>query len=174
MFLLKNSALWGMRYCSMRPCTVLWITSRIYYRSYHITSLILIHSERKNFFSSSIVKTNSGCRLQEDWYRLPLLLIQSQIRQITLLLITHCEKIEIYYAQEDARSPKMILCLHNLCWRHAIKCTCWHHERLWQTGNSLVCTSPPCVTHSSQLLRVASHRPTNAEMFQDCLRSCQV
>ena len=36
-------------------------------------------------------------------------------RDVRLLLVTLCEMIEIYYAQDEARSPKMILRPHNLC-----------------------------------------------------------
>lgn len=43
-------------------------------------------------------------------------------RKIKLLLLTLCEMIEIFYSQDEKRSPKMVLRLHNLCWRHAIQC----------------------------------------------------
>ena len=43
-------------------------------------------------------------------------------REVRLLLVTLCEMIEIYYAQDETRSPKLIVRLQNLCWRHAILC----------------------------------------------------
>ena len=88
-------------------------------------------------------------------------------RQIRLLLVTLCEMIEIFYTPDDARSPKMILCLHNLCWRHAIQC-----RRMLTAPQSLTYRKlfemyfHSCTSHSGQLLRVVSHRPTNAEMFE--------
>ena len=88
-------------------------------------------------------------------------------RNIRLLLVTLCEMIEIYYAQDEARSPKMILRLHNLCWRHAIQC-----RKVLTPPKALTYRKlfglyfHSCVTHSGQLLRVASHRSTNAEMFE--------
>ena len=75
--------------------------------------------------------------------------------------------IEIFYAQDDARSPKMILCLHNLCWRHTIQC-----RRVLTPPQSLTYRKlfgmyfHSCTSHSGQLLRVVSHRSTNAEMFE--------
>ena len=88
-------------------------------------------------------------------------------RNIRLLLVTLCEMIQIYNAQDEARSPKMILCLHNLCWRHAIRC-----RKVLTPPKALTYRKlfglyfHSCVTHSGQLLRVASHRSTNAEMFE--------
>ena len=84
-----------------------------------------------------------------------------------LLLVTLCEMIEIYYAQEENRSPKIILCLHNLCWRHAIQC-----RRVLTPPKKLTYRKlfglylHSCRTHSAHLLRLASHRSTNAEMFE--------
>ena len=61
----------------------------------------------------------------------------------------------------------MILRLHNLCWRHAIQC-----RRVLTPPKKLTYRKlfglyfHSCVTHSAQLLRLASHRSTNAEMFE--------
>lgn len=94
-------------------------------------------------------------------------LYQFANREVKLLLVTLCEMIEIYYAQEEYRSPKMILRLHNLCWRHAIQC-----RRVLTPPKKLTYRKlfglyfHSCVTHSAQLLRLASHRSTNAEMFE--------
>ena len=89
-------------------------------------------------------------------------------REVRLLLVTLCEMIEIYYAQEEARSPKMILRLHNLCWRHGILC-----RRVLTPPKTLTSRKlfglyfHSCMAHSAQLLRVASHRSTtHAEMFE--------
>ena len=57
-----------------------------------------------------------------DYCKTLIALYQFANREVKLLLVTLCEMIEIYYAQEENRSPKMILRLHNLCWRHAIQC----------------------------------------------------
>ena len=88
-------------------------------------------------------------------------------REVKLLLVTLCEMAQIYYSQDEKRSPKMILRLHNLCWRHAIQC-----RRILTPPKSLSYRKlfglyfHSCITHSSQLLRIASHRSTNAEMFE--------
>ena len=88
-------------------------------------------------------------------------------RDVRLLLVTLCEMIEIYYAQDEVRSPKMILRLHNLCWRHGIL-----RQRVLTPPQSLTYRKlfglyfHSCMAHSAQLLRVASHRSTNAEMFE--------
>ena len=82
-------------------------------------------------------------------------------------MVTLCEMVEIYYAQEEKRSPKMILRLHNLCWRHAIQC-----RRVLTPPKKLTYRKlfglyfHSCITHSAQLLRLSSHRSTNAEMFE--------
>ena len=61
----------------------------------------------------------------------------------------------------------MILRLHNLCWRHEISC-----QRVLTPPQSLTYRKlfglyfHSCMAHSAQLLRVASHRSTNAEMFE--------
>lgn len=87
--------------------------------------------------------------------------------EIKLLLVTLCEMAEIYYCQDAKRSPKLILRLHNLCWRHAIQC-----RRVLTPPKSLSYRKlfglyfHSCITHSSQLLRIVSHRSTNAEMFE--------
>ena len=88
-------------------------------------------------------------------------------REVRLLLVTLCEMIEIYYAQDETRSPKMILRLHNLCWRHAILCRTVLTPPQSLTYRKLFgLYFHSCTAHSAQLLRVASHRSTNAEMFE--------
>ena len=83
--------------------------------------------------------------------------------EVKLLLVTLGEMIEIYYAQEQNRSPKM----HNLCWRHAIQC-----RRVLTPPKKLTYRNlfglyfHSCVAHSVQLLRLAFHRSTNAEVFE--------
>ncbi|XP_032229951.2 uncharacterized protein LOC116613514 [Nematostella vectensis] len=105
-------------------------------------------------------------------YRKTLILVTTALyskvsRNIRLLLVTLCEMCEIFYASADRRSPKMILRLHNLCWHHAIRC-------------GTILTPPTALTyrkffgiyfhasisHASFLLRLHSHRSTNAETFE--------
>jgi len=87
-------------------------------------------------------------------------------REVKLLIVTLCEMIEIFYSQDEKRSPKMILRLHNLCWRHAIQC-----RRVLTPPKSLTYRKlfglyfHSCINHSAQLLRLISHRSTNAEML---------
>lgn len=88
-------------------------------------------------------------------------------RDIKILLVTLCEMIEIFYHQDEKRSPKMILCLHNLCWRHAIQCRSTLPPPKSLTYRKLFgLYFHSSVTHSAQLLRLCSHRSTNAEMFE--------
>jgi len=88
-------------------------------------------------------------------------------REVKLLIVTLCEMIEIFYSQDEKRSPKMILRLHNLCWRHAIQC-----RRVLTPPKSLTYRKlfglyfHSCINHSAQLLRLISHRSTNAEMLE--------
>ena len=75
--------------------------------------------------------------------------------------------VKIFYCQEKKRSPRLVLRLHNLCWRHAIQC----HSVLTPTR---ALTSKKlfglyfhaCISHSAFLLRLVSHKSTNAEMFE--------
>ena len=53
---------------------------------------------------------------------LTIALYQTTTHDVRALLATLCEMVEIFYAQDRKRSPKLILRLHNLCWRHAILC----------------------------------------------------
>ncbi|KXJ09520.1 hypothetical protein AC249_AIPGENE11011 [Exaiptasia diaphana] len=87
--------------------------------------------------------------------------------EIRSLLITLCEMIEICYSQDEDRSPKMILRLYNLCWRHAILC-----RRILTPPKSLTYRKlfgiyfHSFTSHAPFLLRQVSHRSTNAEMFE--------
>ena len=61
----------------------------------------------------------------------------------------------------------MILKLHNLCWRHAILCRKVMTPTRALTSRKLFgIYFHACVSHSAFLLRLASHRSTNAEMFE--------
>ena len=108
-----------------------------------------------------------GVDYQKTLIYITIALYQFANREVKLLLVTLCEMIEIYYAQEEKRSPKMIHRLHNLCWRHAIQC-----RRVLIPPKKLTYRKlfglhfHSCITHSAQLLRLASHRSTNAEMFE--------
>ena len=87
-------------------------------------------------------------------------------RELKSLLLTLCEMVEILYSQEHKRTPKMVLRLYNLCWRHAIQCRSFLTPPKSQTYRKLFgIYFHSCVAHSAFLLRMVSHRSTNAEMF---------
>ena len=98
---------------------------------------------------------------------LTIALHQTATRDVRILLMTLCEMVEIFYCQEKRRSPRLVLRLHNLCWRHAIQC-----RRVLTPTRALTCRKlfglyfHACVSHSAFLLRLVSHRSTNAEMFE--------
>lgn len=98
---------------------------------------------------------------------LTIALYQVATRDIRALLVTLCEMVEIFYFQERKRSPRLVLRLHNLCWRQAILC-----RRVLTPTRALTCRKlfglyfHACVSHSAFLLRLVSHRSTNAEMFE--------
>lgn len=106
---------------------------------------------------------------------LTIALYQTATRDVRALLVTLFEMVEIFYTQEKKRSPRLILRLHNLCWKHSIEC----HKELTPTR---ALTSRKlfglyfhaCVSHSVFLLRLVSHRSTNAEMFERLFRSSQI
>jgi hypothetical protein len=87
--------------------------------------------------------------------------------EVKTLLLSLCEMVEICYAQDEQRSPKMILRLYNLCWRHEIQC-----RRVLTPPKSLSYRKlfgiyiHSFVAHAPLLLRQVSHRSTNAEMFE--------
>lgn len=88
-------------------------------------------------------------------------------RELKTLLVTLCEMIEIFYSQDHKRTPKMILRLHNLCFRHAIQCRrflCPPKSMTYRKLFGIYFHS--CVAHSAFLLRLVFHRSTNAEMFE--------
>ena len=83
------------------------------------------------------------------------------------LLVTLCEIIQIFYSQDEARSPKMVLRLYNLCWRHAILCRKVLTPPKVLTYRKLFgLYVHSIVSHAALLLRIVSHRSTNAEMFE--------
>ena len=98
---------------------------------------------------------------------LTIALHQKANRDVRILLRTLCEMVEIFYCQEKRRSPRLVLRLHNLCWRHAIQC-----RQVLTPTRALTCRKlfglyfHACVSHSAFLLRLVSHRSTNAEMFE--------
>ena len=67
-------------------------------------------------------RQTAGVDYRKTLIYITIALYQFANREVKLLLVTLCEMIENYYAQEEKRSLKMILRLHNLCWRHAIQC----------------------------------------------------
>ena len=98
---------------------------------------------------------------------LTIALYQTATRDVRALLVTLCEMVEIFYSQDQKRSPKLILRLHNICWRHAIQC-----RKVLTPARALTYRKlfglyfHACVSHSAFLLRLVSHRSTNAEMFE--------
>ena len=87
--------------------------------------------------------------------------------EIKALLVTLCEMIEIFYSQDEKRSPKMILRLHNLCWRHAIQCRrVLTPTRILTYRKLFGLYFHSIVAHAAFLLRLVSHRSTNAEMSE--------
>ena len=94
-------------------------------------------------------------------------LYETATRDVRSLLASLCEMVEIFYAQDRKRCPKLILRLHNLCWRHAILC-----RKVLTPPRALTSRKlsgiyfHACVSHSAFLLRLVSHRSTNAVMFE--------
>ena len=82
-------------------------------------------------------------------------------------MVTLFEMVEIFYTQEKKRSPRLILRLHNLCWKHSIECRKELTLTRALTSRKLFgLYFHACVSHSVFLLRLVSHRSTNAEMFE--------
>ena len=98
---------------------------------------------------------------------LTIALYQTTTHDVRALLATLCEMVEIFYAQDRKRSPKLILRLHNLCWRHAILCQKVMTPTTALTSRKLFdIYFHACVSHSAFLLCLASHCSTNAKMFE--------
>lgn len=97
---------------------------------------------------------------------LTIALDQTATRDVRALLVTLCEMVEIFYTQEK-RSPRLILRLHVLCWRHAIQCLKVLTPTRALTSRKLFgLYFHVSVSHSAFLLRLVSHRSTNAGMFE--------
>ena len=105
-------------------------------------------------------------------YRKTLIVITTALythlnRSFKALLLTLCEIIQICYMQDELRSPKVVLRLHNLCWQHAVLC-----RKLLTPPKALTYRKlfglyfHSIVVHAPFLLRMVSHRSTNAEMFE--------
>ena len=98
---------------------------------------------------------------------LTIALYQTATRDVRALLVTLFEMVEIFYTQEKKRSPRLILRLHNLCWKHSIECRKELTLTRALTSRKLFgLYFHACVSHSVFLLRLVSHRSTNAEMFE--------
>ena len=88
---------------------------------------------------------------------LTIALYQTTTHDVRALLATLCEMVEIFYAQDRKRSPKLILRLHNLCWRHAILC-----QKVMTPTKALTIRKlfgiyfHACVSHSTFLLCLAT------------------
>ena len=94
-------------------------------------------------------------------------LYQTTTHDVRTLLATLYEMVEIFYARDRKRSPKLILRLHNLCWRHAILCQKVMTPTTALTSGKLFCICfHACVSHSAFLLCLASHHSTNTEKFE--------
>ena len=75
--------------------------------------------------------------------------------------------IEIFYSQDEKRSPKIILRLHNLCCRHSNQCQrVLTPTRIFTYRKLFGLYFHSIVAHAAFLLRFVSYRSTNAEMFE--------
>lgn len=94
---------------------------------------------------------------------LTIALYETATRDVRALLASLCEMVEVFYAQDRKRCPKLILRLYNLRWRHAL--LCW---KLLTPPRALTSRklsgnySHACASHSAFLLRLVSHRSINA------------
>lgn len=134
---------------------------------HHITDIDTL-IKLKEILSVQLNKEKKrGVDYRKTLIYLTIALFEIVTRDVRALLATLCEMVEVFYAQDRKRCPKSILRLHNLCWRHATLCR-------------KVLTPPRALTsrklfgiyfhayasHSAFLLRLVSHRSTNAEMFE--------
>lgn len=98
---------------------------------------------------------------------LTIALHQTATRDVRILLMTLCEMVETFYCQEKRRSPRLVLRLHNLCWRHAIQC-----RRVLTPTRALTSRKlfglyfHACVSHSAFLLC----QSLTDQQMQKCLR----
>ena len=88
-------------------------------------------------------------------------------RSFKALLITINEIIQICYMQDEHQTPKVVRRLHNLCWQHAVL------SRKFLTPPKALAYRKlfglyfhSIVVHTPFLLRMVSHRSTNALMFE--------
>lgn len=134
---------------------------------HHITDIDTL-IKLKEILSVQLNKEKKrGVDYRKTLIYLTIALFEIVTRDVRALLATLCEMVEVFYAQDRKRCPKSILRLHNLCWRHATLCRKVLTPPRALTSRKLFgIYFHACASHSAFLLRLVSHRSTNAEMFE--------
>ena len=104
-------------HCSMNP-----IKNLLQELPHHITDIDTIIKLKEILAIQYSKDKMRGVDFRKTLLFVQIALYAIATREVRLLLVTLCEMIEIYYAQDETRSPKLIVRLQNLCWRHAILC----------------------------------------------------
>ena len=103
-------------------CTMNHIKNILEEIPYHISDIDTL-IKLKEILAVQLNKEKKwGVDYRKTLIYLTIALYQTTTHDVRALLATLCEMVEIFYAQDRKRSPKLILRLHNLCWRHAILC----------------------------------------------------